>query len=79
MRIGECDCCARGPRVLHQVTAYGMDTAACAECMGGTAQDVAEELADANEEICPARTDLVSHEWRHAEHSWACSHHNKKC
>lgn len=51
--IGECDCCARGPRVLTICVAYGIETAACAECRGGTAREVIEELAEEAPEPWP--------------------------
>ena len=31
---GECDCCNRGKRWLHQTWVSGMETWACAECRG---------------------------------------------
>ena len=45
LKLGECDCCG-DERPLRMVTAFGIDTAACAICRGGTEKDLEEEFAD---------------------------------
>lgn len=38
MTFGECDACGK-LRVLHHSIAYGIETSACAECIGGDLDD----------------------------------------
>lgn len=45
MLFGECDCCAK-LRVLHNVTAFGVETCACAECCGGELTDDIDDYID---------------------------------
>ena len=45
LKLGECDCCT-AVRPLRVVFAYGIETAACAICRGGTEKELEEEFQD---------------------------------